>query len=76
MPKLKAPLFEIQNREIIATIKYGMEMQQVTHDELALAARITKQTLYHRYQKPEQFRLDELRKISSKLHIPINELIK
>jgi hypothetical protein len=75
MPKLRVPAAEMQNREIIAKIRYGMEKQGVSHEELALAARMTKQTLYHRYKHPEQFRLCELRGISSKLHIPLLELL-
>jgi hypothetical protein len=75
MPKLRASPTEQNNREIIAKIRYGMEMQQVTHEELALAVRITKQTLYHRYKRPDEFRLCELRQVSKKLHVPILELL-
>lgn len=75
MPKLRVPPEILQDRQIIAKIRYGMEMQKVTHDELALAANITKQTLYHRYKNPEDFRLSELRKISHKLRIPIEDLL-
>jgi len=75
MPKLRVSPAEQSNREIIAKIRYGMEMQQVTHEELALAARITKQTLYHRYKRPDEFRLCELRQVSKKLRIPLLELL-
>jgi hypothetical protein len=75
VPRLRTPASELQNREIVAKIRYGMEMQKVSHEELALAARMTKQTLYQRYKKPDQFRLSELRKISDKLHIPLIELL-
>lgn len=75
MPKLRTPATELENRQIIAKIKYGMEMQKVTHDELALAARVTPQTLYNRYKRPEEFRLYELRQIAAKLHTTVTELI-
>jgi hypothetical protein len=75
MPKLRVSIEEQQNREIIAKIRYGMSKQQVTHGELAEAARMTKETLWHRYKKPDQFRLDELRRVSIKLHIPLVELL-
>lgn len=75
MPRLKIPPSELQNREIVARIHYGMMMRQVTHEELALAARITKPTLYQRYKHPEDFKLSELRGISRKLNIPLGCLI-
>lgn len=76
MPKLRASPEDQQNREIVAKIRYGMEKYQVSHEELALAARMTKQTLYHRYKRPDEFRLCELRLVSKKLHIPLSEFIE
>lgn len=55
--------------------RHGMEKCQISHEELALAARITKQTLYNRYNKPDGFRLYELRLVSIKLHIPLSDLL-
>lgn len=71
MPKLRIPSSELKTREIVARIHYGMEKQRVTHDELALAARITNPTLYARFKKPGSFRLEELWRISEKLHLPL-----
>jgi hypothetical protein len=75
MPKLKTLPADLQNREIVAKIQYGMTKRQVTHEELALAARMTKQTLYHRYKCPDGFRLGELRRVAKKLNIPLQKLL-
>lgn len=75
MPKLRRPADEIQNRSIIASIKYGMEMQNVTTDDLALAMRTSTVTVYARFKDPGTFRLGELRAVSKKIHIPIEKLM-
>lgn len=76
MPKLRTPASVLENRAIIATIKYRMEMQGVTNSELALAMRTSLKTVYDRFKHPDYFRLSELRAISQKLHIPLEKLIK
>lgn len=75
MPKLRPSATDLKNRTIIATIKYGMEQAGVEPDELALAARVSRATYYDRLRDPGQFRLCELRGISEKLHIPLDQLI-
>lgn len=75
MPKLKESLEVQQNSKMVANIKYGMFKQHVNNEELALAARVTKPTLYERYRNPSSFRLCELRLISQKLHIPLLTLL-
>lgn len=75
MPKLRPSATDLRNRTIIATIKYGMEQAGVEPDELALAARVSRATYYDRLRDPGQFRLCELRGISEKLHIPLDQLI-
>lgn len=76
MPKLRTPAHEMENRAIIAAIKYGMEMANVEPEELALAARVCRATFYDRLKDPSQFKLCELRRISQKLHIPLEKLVK
>lgn len=76
MPKLRPSAALLQNRTIIATIKYGMEMAGVSNDELALAMRTSTVTLYDRLKHPENFRLKELRAVGQKLHIPVEKLIQ
>jgi hypothetical protein len=75
MPKLRPSAADLKDRTIIATIKYGMEQAAVESDELALAARVSRATYYDRLRDPGQFRLSELRGISEKLHIPLEQLI-
>ncbi len=75
MPKLRPSATDQKNRALLATIKYGMERAGVEPDELALAARVCRATYYDRLRDPGQFRLCELRGISEKLHIPLEQLI-
>lgn len=75
MPKLRTPASVLENRKIIAAIKYGMEMQNVTNAELALTIRGSRPMLYDRLNHPDHFKLSELRAISSKLHIPLEQLV-
>lgn len=76
MPRLRVPATELQDRTIIANIKYGMEMESVSNNELALAMRTSTVTLYDRFKNPGHFRLEELRAVSCKLHIPLENLLK
>lgn len=76
MPKLRTPAAELQDRTIIATIKYGMEMSGTSNDELAAAMRTSTVTLYDRFKHPDNFRLKELRAVEKKLHIPLVKLLQ
>ena len=75
MPKLRASAAELENRKIIAGIKYGCEMSGINPMDLAVVAHIDRSTLYRRLKDPTQFRLCELRAISQRLHIPMQKLI-
>ena len=75
MPKLRPSPTDRRNRALIAAIRYGAEQAGVDPEELALAARISRATYYSRLRRPEEFRLCELRRISEKLHIPLDQLI-
>jgi hypothetical protein len=75
MPRLRPSAADLKNRALIAAIKYGMEQVGVQPDELALAARVSQATYYNRLRDPGQFRLCELREISEKLHIMLEQLI-
>ena len=76
MPKLRVPATDMQNRTIIANIKYGMEMTSVSLEELALAMRTSTVTVYDRFKHPDHFRLSELRAVASKLHMTIPEILQ
>lgn len=75
MPKLRQSAEEERARILLAKIKYGMEKQGVTHEQLAFAAHITRPTLYARYRCPDEFKLCELRRISTKLKLPLQFLL-
>ena len=75
MPRLRLSAADLENRTIIATIKYGMEMTHIEPPELALAMQTSVKTVYSRFKHPESFRLEELRRISDKLHIPLEQLV-
>jgi hypothetical protein len=76
VPKLRVPAEQIENRTIVANIKYGMEMTNVSIEELALTMRTSGKTVYSRLKDPGTFRLQELRAVSKKLHIPIEKLMQ
>lgn len=76
MPYIKMPECEKQNHSVIAAIKYGMTMYDVSSEQLALAMRKDRMTLYRRMKRPGDFTLDELRSVSTKLHIPLEKLVK
>lgn len=75
MPHIKQHQSIQQKAEIVAKIRYGMQREQVAPNELALTARITVQTLYNRFKRPDEFRLGELRKICAKLKLPLEWLL-
>lgn len=76
MPKLRIPTHVMEDRAIVATIKYGMEITGIDCTELAVTMHTCLKTVYDRFKHPENFRLHELRAISQKLHIPLEKLIK
>jgi hypothetical protein len=76
MPKLRVPAEQIENRTIVANIKYGMEMAGVTTEEISIAMRTSTVTFYARLKNPGTFRLQELRAVGKKLHIPIEKLLQ
>lgn len=75
MPKIKPFPCIAKETEVVAKIRYGMRREHVLPEELALTARITVQTLYNRFKRPDEFRLGELRKISTKLNIPLEWML-
>ena len=75
MPKLRPSTIDVENRTVIASIKYGLEMADVDPSELATVMQTSAKTVYTRFKHPEEFRLRELRAVSKKLHIPLEQLI-
>ncbi len=65
-----------ENKAIVAAIKYGMALYGVSPAQMALAMRENPATYFRRMKHPEDFTLDELRKVSAKIHIPIEKLVK
>lgn len=63
------------DKRIRATIIYKQELNGVSMAELATYARISVSAMYQRMQKPENFRLRELRGICKRLDIDLTELI-
>lgn len=75
MSKLKKPPEEIQNREIIARIAYGKHEMQITNLDLSKTALVSPPTYYEKLKNPGEFTLDQLRRISKKLHMPLMVLL-
>lgn len=76
MPYVKIPECERQNKALVAAIRYGMSMYDINPSSLALAIRADRTTLYRRFNHPEDFTIGELRAISTKIHTPLEKLIK
>jgi len=76
MPKLRVPPEEKESHAIVSLIKYGMLLNDISPERLALIIQKNIATVYRRFNCPEDFTLFELRAISSKLHIPLEKLVK
>lgn len=76
MPKLRVSSEEKDNIAITSLIKYGMLLNGISPEQLSLTMRKNIATVYRRFSHPEYFTLEELRAISSKLHIPLEKLVK
>lgn len=75
MPRTSISINERYNKKITCVIKSYMYMYDVDVPELATSAKVCKDTMYRRLQKPETFTIDELRRIVRKLRIPKDEII-
>ncbi len=77
MPKItfgvKKP--ETTNQNIRYAIMYKQVQKGISAEKLATTARIATSTLYQRMQRPEAFRLCELRAIAKKLDIELPLLV-
>lgn len=67
---------EKQNKAIAAAVKYGMTLYGFSPEQMALSMRCATRTFYRRMVHPEGFTLDELRRVSTKIHIPLEKLVK
>lgn len=75
MSKIRVSEEEIHSRLIVAKIRFGMLQKDVSANDLAKAACISKQTLYNRFHDPIRFSLFELRRISKKLGVSYKWLV-
>lgn len=75
MSKVKPPEFVMNRREVVAKIKYGMNMQAAKAADIALVAHMTEPTLYSRFRNPEEFRMRELVCICKKLHLSLTDVL-
>lgn len=75
MSKIKKSPEEIQDREIVARIAYGKHASQITNLELSRTVLVSPPTYYEKLKNPGDFTLDQLRRISKKLHMPLMVLL-
>lgn len=75
MPKVRTPPNVQLNRLLVARIKYGMAVYGYDADAMARAAHISQPTWFRRLLSPGEFTVDELRRISQKIHIPLAMLL-
>lgn len=67
---------EKENNAVAAAVRYGMIVNNVSPKQMADAMRKDLSTFYNRMKRPETFTLDELRRASAKIHIPLEKLVK
>lgn len=60
---------------ISSRVKSNRILYGLTMEELAVACRVGKSTLYYHLQNPDKLTLGELKGLSKKLHMPIYELV-
>ena len=75
MPRTRMFTFDRQNRELLATIRYGMQLYGYNRADMVAALHIGTDTWTRRLRKPEDFTLAELRRLSQKLRIPLTSLL-
>lgn len=75
MPRLKVEEFDKQKKVLIAKIKYAMTLYDISPKELSLALHISIATFYNRLNNPGRFTLEELYRLSKKLHFSFADLM-
>jgi len=75
MPKIRLRPTDLQNRKMIASIRYGMQLYGYDRADMVTALHMGTDTWSRRLRHPEDFTLAELRRLSDKLHTPITTLI-
>lgn len=63
------------NRSITAAIKYGMSKSRLSASDLAKAVGCDRVTIQRRFNYPEKFTIEQLRAISAKIGIPVENLV-
>ncbi len=75
MPRYMRNKVDLENRIIVANIKYGMECTGIPMQELAAAAGMSLPTLYARFKAPDRFTVKELRRVCQKLNMALSTLL-
>lgn len=60
---------------ISSRVKSKRDLYGISMDELAIACRVTTNTLYRHLRTPDIMTLKELKALSKKLHMTVSELI-
>ena len=76
MSKLKPSETELSNRVIRCNIERYQGLKGLTLEDIALAARVNRASIYRRMNDPGLFRLDELRRVAQRLHVPLIDLLE
>lgn len=76
MPRLKQSPTEQRNSRILGVIGYYRDYYGLSRKELALAARVGKDTWYSREKNPEDFKVKELDGLARKFRIPITKFFE
>jgi len=68
MPRLKLSDLEQANRRLLEAIKGSSAFYDISADEQAVIAGVSRATWYRRLQHPGEFTLDEIRKMAKRYH--------
>ena len=68
MPRLKMSSMEQANRRLLEAVKGASAFYDITSDEQASIAGVSRATWYRRLQHPGEFTLNELRRMARQYH--------
>ena len=76
MPKLKQSQTEKFNRTLVADIKHGMYVYNISPESMAACMGVSRGTLFSRFRNPQAFTIGELMSIARNIHTTLNELLE
>lgn len=73
MPKLRQPLSEVKNQELLAIVAMRKQLLGYTNADLARSLRCHENTVINRLHEPDKWPLGDLRRLCDVLHFSDEE---